>query len=1072
MIQPLPFKKNLWRLTGLLLLPLFLNAQNIQISGVVLDDETATPLPGVSINLKSTNTGVITEADGTFLIDAPADGILVFSYIGMKSQEIAINGRTNLEVRLLTDAVNLSEVVVVGYGTQKKANLSGAVDQINTEQLENRPISNLSQGLQGLVPNFNVDFTGGEPGAAAQFNIRGFTSINGGSPLFVVDGVPYDDGELNVLNPSDIASISVLKDASSAAIYGARGAFGVVLITTKTGKQDKISYSNYLSVASPTVLPNPVTDPYIFLRIAELSTNNTPWDYNNYSDEEYLWAKQRSNDPSVESVRLDPNNPNQYVYMGSEDWNDYFFKRNSFSQSHNVSFSGSKDRFNYYISGNVSGEDGLNKLTTDNWSRKALRSRLGFTPRKWLDIENNTNIYQTDRDAPAYSLPNVYDLRPVDVATNPDGSWANTDAGRTAARIVDGGRYTGTTYGFQTMNRANARLFDGLLTLTGDATFKRIFGKIHQDGRPYSIGYGPSDTRLEGGEGYALERRTSDAYNAYNFFATLNKSFEKHQFQAILGYNQESYVEEEAQARRDKLIVGSLPFIGVASGEQTVDVEYVDWAVQGIFGRLNYILDNKYIFEFNGRYDGTSRFPSNNRWGFFPSVSAAWIVSEEEFFRSVSGIFSTLKLRASYGSLGNQSVDEYGYILNLPSGTTGYLIDGDYRRYIGTPGLNVDPNNYSWEVVQTTNGGLEFGLFKDRIFTTFDYYVRNTKGMLAPGGELPAVLGTAVPAGNVADLQTKGWELSIQLRNKLQVINKPLDYQIALTVGDSKSEITRYPNDELLFSGAYYPGQQIGEIWGLESDGLFKSVDEINQLDETNIIPWGALAIVPGWPRYIDQDGSKTIEKGISVNDPRDYVVIGNSQPRYRFGADLNVSWNGFDARVYFQGVGKRDYYPVHYLFWGLYQQPYANVYPQLLNFYRPSDDSESARSQHSQAYLDAGLDRANTDSEYPILQAWLADYRVDNGLAIPQTNYLLNAAYIRLKNITIGYTLPVEITKKVGVSRLRLFLSGENIWESSQVSKTVDPEAIATSYSNGGAWAGYAYPFQRRYSMGINLDF
>ena len=243
-------------------------------------------------------------------------------------------------------------------------------------------------------------------------------------------------------------------------------------------------------------------------------------------------------------------------------------------------------------------------------------------------------------------------------------------------------------------------------------------------------------------------------------------------------------------------------------------------------------------------------------------------------------------------------------------------------------------------------------------------------------------------------------------------------------------------------------------------------------MDETNIIPWGALAIVPGWPRYIDQDGSGTIDKGISVNDPKDYVIIGNSQPRYRFGVDLNASWQGFDARLYFQGVGKRDYYPIHYLFWGLYQQPYANVYPQLLDFYRPSDDSESDRSQHSQAYLDAGLDQANTDAEYPILQAWLADYRVDNGLAIPQTKYLLNAAYVRLKNVTVGYTLPATLTNRFGISRFRIFLSGENIWEASQIARTVDPEAISTTGTNGGSWAGYAYPFQRRYSVGINLDF
>lgn len=1043
------------------------------VSGKVVEAVSGEGLPGVTIIVKGTTQGTTSLEDGSFEVAATADEVLVFSFIGMETIEVEVGSRTYLEVQMREGAAALTEVVVVGYGTQKRANLSGAVDNISPEQLEDRPISNISQGLQGLVPNFNVDFPGGEPGAAASFNIRGFTSINGGSPLFIVDGVAYEAQDLNFLNPNDIASLSVLKDAASAAIYGARAAFGVVLITTKKGKENKVTYTNFFASAQPTLLPQPITDPYIFLRIAELSTNNTPWDYNNYTDEEYKWARERSDNPAVESVRLDPNNPNQYAYMGSEDWNDYFFNERAFSQQHNLAFSGAKDNMNYFFSGNYAAEDGLSRLTQDDWKRYALRSNLIFKPFSWLSVENNTNIFQADRERPTYSLPNIYDLRPVDVATNPDGTWANTDAGRAAARIVDGGRQNSSDFGFQTLSRANISLFDGALVLTGDATFRRNFGRIHADGRPYNIGYGPADIRLEGGEGYAQEIRDIEDYNAYNVYGTLNKTFNRHQLQVVAGFNQERYIFERSSARRDRLIVGNLPYIGVASGLQTVSASYADWAVQGIFGRINYIFNNRYIVEFNGRYDGTSRFPSDARWGFFPSVSGAWIVSEENFLRGADDLISTLKLRGSYGSLGNQSVSNYGYILNLPSGTTNYLIDGDYRRFIGTPGLNVDPNNYTWEEVLTSNFGVELGLFKDKIFTSFDYYIRSTNGMLAPGQELPAVLGTSEPRGNVADLKTRGWELSLELRNRFNLAAKPFQFDVRLNVGDSRSEIINYPNEELLFSGSYYPGQEIGEIWGLESDGLFKTNEEISALDQSLIIPWGALSIVPGWPKFVDQDGNGMIEKGISVNDTRDFVKIGNSQPRYRFGVDMNANWNGFDFRAYFQGVGKRDYYPIHYLFWGLYQQPYANTYDRLMNFYRPEADSDVLRAQHAQAYLDRGLADANTDNpDYPILQAWLADYRVENGLAIPQTRYLLNAAYARLKNLTVGYTLPQSLTNKMGIGKFRMFLSGENLWEVSEIGDFIDPEAISTDFSNGGAWGGYAYPFQRRYSFGINIEF
>lgn len=1071
---------NFRRFTGLLLLlftPFLLLAQSaLPITGQVIDAEDATPLPGVTVLVEGTSSGTVTDLDGNFSLNvAGAETVLIVSYIGMEDQRVVVGDRTNIVITLSASDNVLDEIVVVGYGSQKRVNLSGAVDAIQTEQLESRPINNLSQGLQGLVPNFNIINASGEPGGAANFNIRGFTSINGGSPLFVVDGIAYEADDLNYLNPNDIASVSVLKDASSAAIYGARGAFGVVLITTKTGKENKISYTSFLSTARPTVLPDPITDPYVYMRLSDVATANTPWNFITWTDDQYQWGRERSDDPSIPSVRLQAANPGLYEYMGNNNWNDYFFADNSFSQSHNLAFSGAQgNKMDYFVSGNFAQEDGLNQLTTDDFTRYALRSKIGFTPRPWLRFENNSNLFQADRDQPTYNLTGVYNLRPVDVAENPDGTWANTPAGRAAAQLTNGGRNFSSESGFQTINRMTATLFDGLLSVTADATFRRNTNRIHTDGRQYQIGFGPDDIRTEGGEGFAAESRIDERYNAYNLYATVNKRFgAKHQLTAVAGYNQESYKWDLTSAQRNGLIVSGLPYIGVAAGEQFASADFNEWAVRGIFGRINYIFNDRYIVEVNGRYDGTSRFPEDNRWGFFPSVSAAWLVSEEAFMEPLRNTLSTLKLRASYGSLGNQSVGSFDYILNLPSGTTGNLIGGNFQRFIGEPGLTVDPTNYTWEEVTTSNIGVEAGLFKDRIFTTFDYYVRNTNGMLAPGRELPAVLGTDEPRANVADLETKGWELGIEMRNRFQIGGSPLKLNVRFNLGDSRSTITKYPNEEGLFSGAYYEGQEIGEIWGLESNGFFTNQDEIEALDQTGIIPWGAISIVEGWPRFIDQDGNGIIEKGIGINDTRDYKKIGNSQPRYNYGIDVTVDWKGFDLRTFFQGVGKRDYYPTHYLFWGLYQQPYANNYDHLLNFYRAEGDSEAARANHSQAYLDMGLADANTgDVDYPTLQAWLADYRVNNGLAIPQSRYLLNGAYVRLKNVTLGYSLPSVLTEKLNIGRLRFYLSGENLWESSDVSEFLDPEAIGNGDLDGGQFGGYAYPYQRRYSVGVNLDF
>ncbi|MGB3590025.1 MAG: SusC/RagA family TonB-linked outer membrane protein, partial [Tunicatimonas sp.] len=743
-----------WIVGILFLVPNFLQAQTT-VSGTVTD-ENGEELVGVSILQKGTTNGTISEIDGSYRVNVSGDNpSMVYSFIGYTTQEVAVNNRSQLDVMLREDVAQLQEIVVVGYGTQKRVNLSGAVDQIDSEVLESRPISNTAQGLQGAIPNLNIDFLSGEPGAAANINIRGLTSINGGNPLILIDGVPSDPVELNRVAPQDISEISVIKDASAAAIYGARAAFGVILITTKSGNQEGVnfSYSNNFSWNTPTVLPRKVTDPYIYLRVRETSTNNTPWDNQNYSDQMYQYARERSNDPNIAPVRINPTDDSQWEYMGDQNWIDHFLSEYTVSQDHALSINGSTDKVGYFISGAYNRQNGVLNVAEDFFDRFSFRSKVDYRPTDWLTIGNNTFLTNTIRENPSAlaplariggrditrsSMTDVYDLHPTDWNVNPDGTWANTDAGRLEARLRDGGRTTDKYNSLQSRFTAQASLWQDLFRLNTDFTYRRGATNFNYHTTRYNIGYGPEDVREEGSN-YAYRSTTFDDYTVFNIYGTFNKQLGRHQLTAIAGFNQEYFRSEWFSAARSNVISSSLPTVGLATGETTVDEDIFDWAIRGYFYRLNYIFDDKYILEFNGRYDGTSRFPDGNRYGFFPSASAAWRVDQESFMQPLEDVWSTFKLRASYGSLGNQAVGPYDYIATMSASPSNYLIGGVRPQRVTPPGL-VSPN-YTWEEVSTLNFGADLGFFGDRLMASFDIYERNTTGMLTLGRELPGVLG-------------------------------------------------------------------------------------------------------------------------------------------------------------------------------------------------------------------------------------------------------------------------------------------------------------------------------------------
>ena len=1056
--------------------------KDLVVKGKVLSP-SGEKLQMVSVRLKNTNIGVFTNENGEFELKVPEEGMLVFSYVGYVSQELAVNPSATMNVVLEPSANSMEEVVVVGYGVQRKINTTGAVDQVAGKQLAERPIANIFQGLQGASPGLNINYRGGAPGTTPSINIRGVGSIVSGSnttPLIIIDGITAATEDFQRLNPNDIGSVTILRDAASAAIYGARAAFGVVLITTKqgtSGGRQKISYNNYIASSKPTVLPDQVTDPYIFSRVLETATDNTPWDYVNYSDYYYQWAKERSDNPAVEDIRIDPNDPTKWIYMGSNNWNDYFFNKSSNSATHTVTLSGSSETgkgkpIGYYLSGDYTKENGLNRLSKDDWSRYGLRARMNFMPLSWLKVDNNLNIYQIKSDAPTKGITDLYYLMPTQVAVNPDGTWANTAAGRLAAQLTEGGRNVQTRFGFQNVVRGVATFLDGDLQVTANASFKRELWKYNSDTRKYRIGYGPKDVREEGGVGSVSVRNGVVKHDVYDLYANYNKKLgTDHQFGLLVGFNQEENTWTYEDANRDGLITSSLPYLGLATGTQTTGASYEAYALRGYFGRLNYTFKNRYILEVNGRYDGSSRFLASNRWGFFPSVSGAWIVTEEPFMQALGKSLSTLKFRASYGALGNQVTFPFRHIATIPTGTSGYLINNAFP-FVATGAalLPVDPASYTWEKVNTFNVGTDIGFFNDRILFGFDAFSRKTIGMLTADATVPAVMGASAPPTNSANLNTTGWELSAGYRNEFTVAKKQFTFSTRFILSDSRTKITKYNQNKLGLISGYMVGHYTGEIWGLENDGYFKNADEIKALDQSAIVPWGALDVVPGWPKYVDQNKDGKINRGNgTASNPGDFKVIGNNSTRYRFGLTVDMQWNGIDLNVFLQGVAKRDFYPRHYLFWGPYQQPYAGVYPWNLDYYRGAAETGVDRERHSASYIAAGLADANPNSYFPVLQSWLADANYNGGgqggLDIPQTKYLLNGAYLRFKNVTLGYTLPSALMKKYKVSRLRIFVTGENLFEFSSVKKYYDPEAIEDGY-------GWAYPFQRKYAMGINLDF
>lgn len=1048
-----------------------------QVSGQVTSAEDGEPLPGVNIVVKGTTIGTTTDSNGRYTIEAPTSlDTLVFSFIGYQTQEVPILARSTLNVQLAIAALELGDdIVVVGYGTQQKVNLTGAVDQVTSEALENRSIANLTQGLQGIMPNVNIRMLDGKPTETPQINIRGTTSIGqGGSALVLIDGV---EGDPSMINPNDIESISVLKDAASAAVYGARGAFGVVLITTKRPQRDDlaITYSVIGGAKRPIVSQKFVTDGYTWAKMFNESFVNwegsLPQNVNKtltFSQEYLEELKRRSEDPSLPKTEIGPDG--RYVYYHSTDWYDLLYKDYLTSMEHNLSVSRSSENASFLISGRYMGQQGLFRYSPDDYRMLNLRANGSIRLYPWLQVNNNFLVSNRTYYNPLNVgegggiWRNIADEgHPLAPLLNPDGTLTYS------AAYTVGDFYYGKN-GFDT-ERTTLRnttgfvmdFFDHRFRINGDFSFQNTYSD--QMRRRVQVPYSRAPGVIEYvGTQYNDIQRTDERryYLASNLYGEYQNVFKNvHYLSVTAGVNYENSQFERLMAERNGLIFEDARDINLALGQAiSTSGGFERWAILGGFYRLNYIFGDRYLLELNGRYDGSSKFPENERYAFFPSASIGWRISQEPFWHVSPKFINELKLRGSYGSMGNGNIGAYVFQETFNISQTDRILAGVQPQYTSRP--SVLPEGLTWETVTTQNLGLDLEMLDGRLQFTGDAYIRNTEDMFTIGMTLPAVFGATSPRGNYADLRTTGWELMLGWGDQFDIASKPFDYRIRFTLSDNKSVITRYNNPDK-FLDDYYEGMRVGEMWGFITEGFFKTQEEIeNHADQSvyRSTSWGG--IFPGDIKLKDVDGDGVISDGDNTaNNPGDRVIIGNSAPRYAFGLDLGASWNNFFFSAFFQGIGKQDWYPRYEsnLFWGQYNRPYGDI-PKW--------------------HLKPGMiwSEDNPDSFFPRYVSRLAN-RNEGILRQPQSKYVMNAAYCRLKNLQFGYNLPRSLTSKYGARATRIYFSADNIWTYSPLYKIVDnidvENATAPSdqlFTSSNAGDGYNYPMLKSLTLGLSVTF
>ncbi|MDR0506183.1 MAG: TonB-dependent receptor [Dysgonamonadaceae bacterium] len=1031
-----------------------------KVSGTVTDAR-GDALIGVSIVEKGTTNRATTGMEGKFIITVSQGAVLQFAYIGYVAQEIVVGNQTQLQIAMSEDLQSLDEVVVVGFATQKKVNLTGSVSTVSSKQLESVPVANAVLALQGQVPGLTIKQHSGELyGKNPSMELRGLATIGQGSSggvLVLIDGM---EGDLYSINPQDIENISILKDAAASSIYGSRAPFGVILVTTKKGKEGKISinYNNSFRFNTPINMPK-MADSYSWALYFNDCAHNQG--YGNDIGPERLQRIKDYIDGKISYNTIPVGNMWGTAYTEGNDNIDYydvFFKDLTTAQEHNFSVTGGNAKMNYFVSANYLKENGVLEWDLDGLNRYNVFGKIEAKPLDFLSIQYSSRLIRENYHKPRFLDDNTLYyfgqwLWPVGPLYDPNGLPFND----TMLNMRDGGQ-------LNISNTTTAHQFNFVLEplkgwrIVGDLNY-RYFSYFNKS-ETKMIWQTCIDGVTPGSKWYDHTSVAEDAgRNEYingNVYTDYEHTFaDRHYLKVMSGFQAEQYNTHTVYASKEGLIVPDIATINTASGlfngtavPPVVSGGYSRWRTAGFFGRLNYNYMEKYLFEANLRYDGSSRFRNDNRWGLFPSFSLGYNIAKEDFFQPLASTVNMLKLRASYGSLGNQNTNSYYptyEAMGFANSAGPWLINGQKPNIAWPPSLISA--SLSWEEIQSKNIGLDFSLFNNRLTGFFDYFIRNTLNMIGPADELPVILGTSVPNTNNTDLESKGFEIELAWRDRAF---SSLDYGIRLLLSDAQATITRYSNPSGTLD-RYYTGKMWGEIWGYESTGIARS-DEEMQAHLATLPNGGQDRLGSNWQAgdvmYQDINGDGYVDWGSNtIDDHGDLKVIGNTTPRYNFGIDLTAAWKGIDFRMFLQGVGKRDIWQGgRYFFgnggmskWG------TMVMPEHLDYFR--DDVDHPLGQ-------------NIDSYYP------RPY-FDNGKNFnTQTLYLQNAAYMRLKNLQIGYSLPQVIISKAGIQNLRIYFSGENLLTFTKMTKLFDPETIGENFF------GNVYPLTKTYSVGLSVTF
>lgn len=1034
--------------------------------GVVKDNQGETVI-GASVVVKGSTNGTITGLDGDFTLDNVKRGdVIQISYIGYVSQEVVWQG-TPLNITLKEDSQTLEEVVVVGFGSQKKANLTGSVSQVKMDDvLGERPVTNVKNALQGSMPGLMVS-GGASPGEAKSFNIRGTVSINGMNPLVLIDNV---EGDIDLLNPEDIESVTVLKDAASSAIYGARAAAGVILITTKKAKKGEKFNLNYnANFGFQTSINSP--------KQASLDEYLRAYQAAGFSETYY--AGNGSVSKWREYLAGYKENPAAYptvgdgIYIG-EDGAPYYlndkdvykaFQETSFMQTHNLTANGGTEKLRYRLSAGLTKEDGPLIESKDTYMRKNISSFISADITDWLTQEADFRYTVADRSEPMGSGDGIYCMNHI--SFYPSGMMpgsVNTSVGKDLPLITPENQirynnpYLTDTDNTRIYLRTIMRPIKGL-ELVGEYTYDRKNWQKSYYAKKWEYTTEQLGSNNSVTSDYLFKSEDHEDYNALNLYGTYNFSIkEDHMFKVMAGFNQERKQNSWISVQTHDMIAPSAPSFTSATGKIIPQNSYSDYAIRGAFYRINYNYKDRYLFEANGRYDGSSKFPKDDRFGFFPSFSVGWNIARESWMEKALDYVSDLKLRASWGQIGNQNIGNYGYYSTMqPVGNSSYwLKDGEFITYISTPGLVS--NSFTWETVETLDIGFDASMFNSRLQVTFDWYQRTTRDMLIAGIQLPAVVGTSAPMRNAADMRTRGWEIAVNWRDQIG----DWKYNVGFNLYDYKSKITKYSNNEdKLLSQNYYEGKTLGEIWGYVSDGFY-TIDDFDgpgtwQLKD-GVASLDGYNPRPGDEKFVnlnDDRGTNEINSGLNtVDSPGDQKVIGNSTPRYNFGVNLGVSYKGFSLSAILQGTAKRDVWigGMSLFPFGGSAKAYYPVFYNQTDYWEPMGSCDGQYTENDREYWVAKNPDASLYRLYSNMQNHGSNQRAS-------TKYLQNGAYMRLKNITLAYTFPKALISKVSLSALKVFVSAENLATISSLPKGYDPERLS-----------WGYPFYRTLSFGLNV--